>query len=145
MSSADLPLAYFAFPGPLRDQLVCAILAGSKTSTSTLALEFELENLPFPRVGNQSVVVDSDNKPVAIIEVIEAKVITIREVDLAHAIAEGEGYTSVAEWRRGHEAFWHSPEMRESIGDPHFTVTDDTLIVAERFKVVENLRFPAGA
>jgi hypothetical protein len=30
----DLPVAEFAFPGPLRDQLVAAILAGEKTTTS---------------------------------------------------------------------------------------------------------------
>src|SRR5262245_507308 len=56
----DLPLAEFAFPGPLRDQLVAAILSGAKTSTSGLALEYEREKEPLPEVGQQSAVVDSE-------------------------------------------------------------------------------------
>lgn len=52
---------------------------------------------------------------------------------------EGEGHTSVAEWRAGHEVFWHGEEMREALGDPLFTVDDGTMIVAERFRVVERL------
>lgn len=31
-----MPVAEFAFPGPLRDQLVAAILSGTKTTTSAL-------------------------------------------------------------------------------------------------------------
>ena len=38
MSLEDLPLAEFAFPGPLRDQLVAAILSGAKTTTTGLVL-----------------------------------------------------------------------------------------------------------
>jgi hypothetical protein len=34
MPADDLPVAEFAFPGPLRDQLVAAILAGAKTRVS---------------------------------------------------------------------------------------------------------------
>ena len=36
-----MPLAEFAFPGPLRDQLVAAILTGAKTSTTGLLLAGE--------------------------------------------------------------------------------------------------------
>jgi uncharacterized protein YhfF len=60
------------------------------------------------------------------------------DVDLAHALGEGEGYASVAEWRAGHERFWHSAPMREALGDPEFTVDDDTLVVAEVFRLVED-------
>jgi uncharacterized protein YhfF len=56
---------------------------------------------------------------------------------LQHALDEGEGYTSVAEWRAGHEEFWHSDEMRAALDDPEFTVDDSTPVVAFRFKVVE--------
>jgi hypothetical protein len=38
----DFPPTEFAFPGPLRDQVVAAVLAGTKTSTSALALGYEL-------------------------------------------------------------------------------------------------------
>ncbi|MET0492104.1 MAG: ASCH domain-containing protein [Actinoplanes sp.] len=128
--------AYFAFPGPLRDQLVGAILDGAKTSTSSLVADYEHEGEPLPEVGERSVVYDSDDRPVAVIETTEVRVVRVGDVDLRHAIDEGEGYESVAAWRAGHEDFWHSAQARESLGDPTFTVDDDTLMVAERFRVV---------
>lgn len=135
-----MPRAYFAFPGPLRDQLVGAILSGAKTSTSSLLADYEHEGEPLPEVGEVSVVVDSDDQPVAVIETTGVHTVRLGDVDLQHAIDEGEGYTTVAEWRTGHENFWHSPEARASLGDPAFTVDDDTLMVAERFRVVTTLR-----
>ena len=62
--------------------------------------------------------------------------IRVADIDLRHALGEGEGYASVADWRAGHEAFWHSAEMREYVGDPAFTVNDDTLAVATEFRLV---------
>lgn len=43
------------------------------------------------------------------------------------------------QWRAGHEAFWHSPEVRAELGDAWFTVDDDTLVVAERLRLVHIL------
>jgi uncharacterized protein YhfF len=138
MPAEDLPVAEFAFPGPLRDQLVAAILAGQKTTTSGLVADYENEGEPLPHPGLRQVVVDSAGHPVAVIETTAVRVIRLGDVDLAHALGEGEGYTSVAEWRAGHERFWHSAEMRESLGDPGFTVDDETLVVAEEFRLVES-------
>lgn len=136
MNLNDLPLAEFAFPGPLRDQLVAAILAGAKTSTSGLVLEYERENEPLPKVGRHSAVVDSEGRRVAAIEITEVRVVRLADVDLQHALDEGEGFKSVAEWRAEHEGFWHSAEVREELGDPDFTVDDDTQVLAQRFRLV---------
>lgn len=139
MSATELPRAEFAFPGPLRDQLVAAILAGAKTTTTGLLAEYELEAEPLPRPGQRSAVIDSADLPVAVLETVEVRVLALREIDLQHAVGEGEGYQSVAQWRAGHEEFWHSEEMRAALGDPAFAVTDDTQVVAERFRLVEVL------
>ncbi|SCL20807.1 Uncharacterized protein YhfF [Micromonospora nigra] len=136
---SDLPKAEFAFPGPLRDQLVAAILSGAKTSTTGLLIEYERDGDPLPVAGARSVVVDSDDRPVAVIEVTGVRVVRLADVDLAHARDEGEGYASVARWRAGHEGFWHGSEFRAYLGDPEFTVDDDTYAVLERFRVVERL------
>lgn len=137
---AALPTAEFAFPGPLRDQLVAAILDGSKTSTTGLVADYEHEGDPLPVVGGRAVVVDSAGAPVAVIETTACRIVPLAEVDLAHAVDEGEGYTTVAEWRTGHESFWNSAPMREALEDPDFTVDDTTLTVLERFRLVADLR-----
>jgi len=142
MSPGDvtgLSVAEFVFPGSLRDKLVAAILAGEKTATAGLLAEYGREPEPLPEVGDRAVVVDSEQRPVAVIETTEVKIICAADVDLQFALDEGEGFSSVADWRAAHERFWHSSEMRAVLGEPEFSVTDETLIVAERFRVVERL------
>ncbi|MFI8895376.1 ASCH domain-containing protein [Streptomyces paradoxus] len=139
---ASMPTAEFAFPGPLRDQLVAAILDGSKTSTTALVVDYEHEGAPVPRAGDRSVVVDSDGRPVAVVEVTGVRVVPLAEVDLGHVVDEGEGHGSVAEWREGHERFWHGEDMRAALEDPHFTVDGTTPVVLERFRLVADLRRP---
>ena len=131
--------AEFAFPGPLRDQLVAAILDGSKTSTPGLLLDYERGNEPIPEVGSRSVLVDSADCPVGVVEVTEVRIVALAEVDLAHVRDEGEGHQTVGQWRADHEDFWHSPEMRAELDDPAFTVNDTTPAVLKRFRVIERV------
>ncbi|MEU3601582.1 ASCH domain-containing protein [Streptomyces sp. NPDC006798] len=135
-----MPRAEFAFPGPLRDRLVAAILDGTKTSTTGLLVGYEHEGEPLPEVGSRSVVIDSQDRPVAVIEITGVRVVPLAQVDLAHVVDEGEGNTGVAEWRANHERFWHSEEMRAALDDPEFTVDDTTPTVLERFRLVTALR-----
>lgn len=137
--AANLPVAEFAFPGPLRDRLVAAILDGSKTSTTATLVEYEFEQEELPRIGQREVVVDSTGKGVAVIETTEVRTDRLADVDLQHAIDEGEGFTTVAQWRAGHEEFWHSAELRAALRDPNFAVHDGTMLVLQRFKVVSRL------
>ncbi|SEO19503.1 ASCH domain-containing protein [Actinacidiphila rubida] len=136
---AGLPVAEFAFPGPLRDKLVGAILSGAKTSTTGLLAAYEAEGEALPEAGARFAVIDSAGRPVAVIETTEVRVVPIGEVDLAHAVDEGEGDTSLETWRAGHERFFTSAPMREILGDPGFTVTDATPVVLERFRVLDRL------
>jgi len=137
MPAENLPVAEFGFPGPLRDRLVAAILAGSKTTSSSLVTEYEKDGEPLPAAGLREAVVDSAGNVVAVIETTAVRIVRLGDVDLAHALGEGEGYTSVAQWRAGHERFWHSAAMRGALDDPTFAVGDDTLIVAQAFRLAE--------
>ena len=56
----DLPLSEYAFPGPLRDLLVGAILAGEKTTTTFLLRELEIDDESMPAVGDRAVI-DSES------------------------------------------------------------------------------------
>ena len=141
---AALPIGEFAFPGELRDRLVAAILTGEKTTTSCLYLELEVDGEELAEAGQREVVIDSGGRPVAVIETTEIRVLPLGEVDRQHALDEGEGFAGVEDWRRGHEEYWHSTQYREAIGQPEFTVDDTTLMVAQRFRLVEDLRGRGG-
>ncbi|WP_128645247.1 ASCH domain-containing protein [Rhodococcus sp. BS-15] len=130
----DLPIVEFAYPGPLRDALVAAVLSGEKTSTASLLAQYADEELP--RVGERGAMVDSAGVVVGVIETAAVDIVALKDVSLRHALDEGEGYIDVAQWRAGHERFWQSAEVREELGDPHFTVNDDTQVVLERFSLV---------
>ena len=71
------------------------------------------------------------------IETTGVRVVRLADVDWQHVVDEGEGDESVAQWRAGHEEFWHSAEARAELGDSSFTVDDDTLVLAERFRLVD--------
>ena len=99
------------------------------TATSSLRVEYAPSTgEPLPRVGDRLALLDIDDRPLAVVETTEVRVVRAGDVDPAFAIDEGEGFATVADWRRAHEEFWHG-----------HVITDDTLIVAERFTVVERL------
>ncbi|MGP3684985.1 ASCH domain-containing protein [Streptomyces sp. IBSNAI002] len=131
------PPYLLGFPGPLRDRLVAAVLSGEKTAPTGLLAGYEAEGEAPPVAGQRTALLDSAGCPVAVLEVTDVRVVRVGEVDLEHAVAEGEGYTTVAEWRSSHERLWHAPELRELLGDPEFTADDDTPVVTERFRIVE--------
>jgi uncharacterized protein YhfF len=134
--TADLPTFEFAFPGPLRDKLVTAVLDGTNTTTTGLLQDCEIDGEPLPVVGARAAVVDSAGRRVAVIEVTEVRVCRLGDVDRHHARDEGEGDDSVAAWRAGPEDFWHGTDYRGWLGNPEFAVNGDTPVVLERFRLV---------
>jgi uncharacterized protein YhfF len=130
-TSADLPSMQLGYPRTeLRRKLVDAVLRGEKTATASLRADYEPHtDEPLPRVGGRWVLRDFSDEPVAVVATKEVRVLRAGDVDLAFALDEGEGFESVADWRRAHEEFWADQE-----------IGDDTLIVAERFRVVERFR-----
>lgn len=136
MNLDDLPPREFADPGPIRDQVVAAILAGAKTTTTGLALAYERGGEPFPSAGDRFAVVDSDGRPVAAIEMTEVRLVRVGEIDLRHVLDDGD--ESIEQWRAAHEEEWHDPETREVLGDPEFTVDEDTIVLAQRFRLIES-------
>ena len=137
----SLPAWGFAFPGPLRDELTQLALDGTKTTTAGLLIEMELDGEALSQPGDREVLLDSAERPVAVIETVECRVARLADVDDRHAIDEGEGYANAAEFRVAHERFWNGyiDDLRERLGDPTFRLDDDTLIVLQRFRVVESL------
>ena len=129
----DLPPFELAYPGPLRDKLVAAVLSGAKTSTSSLLVEYEDDAEPLPVVGQRYRLVDSSLDPVGVVETTEVRLVPIGGIDLAFAREEGEGYESVAAWREAHERFWYA-------NVPDLSIDESTVVVAERFRLRRRLR-----
>jgi uncharacterized protein YhfF len=140
-----LKRAEFGFPRTdLRRELVAAILRGEKTSTTGLLSDYQRDKDPLPEVGERFLLIDESDAEVGVIETTEVWVTTIGEVDLPFAIDEGEGFTSVAEWRAAHERFWlsYADETRAFLDDPKWRPGDATPVVCERFRLVEPLPAP---
>lgn len=134
-----LPVGEYAFPGPLRDRLVTAVLTGAKRTTTALLAEYEACHEPLPTPGRRELVVDSSGVPVCVTEDVAVDVVRMADVSPEHAAGEGEGYTTVAQWRAGHEAFWCSANQRDwfaSLDVEPPRIDDDTLVVCTRFDVV---------
>ncbi len=138
---AALPAWGFAFPGPLRDELTALALAGTKTTTAGLLAEMEAEGEALSVPGTREVLLDSEERPVAVIETVDCRVVRLADVDDRHAIDEGEGYADAHEFRVAHEQFWNGylDDLRATLGVPDFVLDDDTLVVLQRFRVVERL------
>ncbi|MCO5994791.1 ASCH domain-containing protein [Actinoallomurus rhizosphaericola] len=135
MAYDDLPTLELAFPGPLRDSGVAAILNGEKTALTGLLEIYEHAGEAVPEAGQRFAVLDSDGRTAVVIELVDVRVIPIKEIDDEYARAEGRGYADAAEWRAAHEEFFRSEGVSEFLG--HTPVIDDgTLVVAERFRVV---------
>jgi uncharacterized protein YhfF len=136
-----MPAWGFAFPGPLRDALTALALDGTKTATSSLAVDFVVEGAMPARAGDLEVLLDSAGQPVAIVEITKVALSTIALVDDEFALAEGEGFADAAEWREAHERFWNGyiGDLRTGLRDPGFELTDSTVVVCEWFRVVERL------
>jgi uncharacterized protein YhfF len=136
MTSGDLRVLELAFPGPLRDSGVAAILAGEKTALTGLLQIYEHDGEPVPQPGQRFSVIDSMGRPAAVIEVTEVRVLPIGMVDDDYARAEGRGYADAADWRRAHEDFFTSDGVAEYLGATPL-ISDDTLVVTERFRLIK--------
>lgn len=119
----------------MRDSLLDAIEAGVKTATSSLLREYELDDEPLPAVGQRGIAIDSHGAPRFVLETTDVKVVRMVDVPLEHALAEGEGYRSVDEWRVAHTRFWTSTAGGHEL-DADSDLTDATLVVLERFTIV---------
>ena len=92
---------------------------------------YKAENEPVPAVGDYSIILDSQNQAVCIIQTTQIDIVPFYQVDEEQAYLEGEGDRTLTYWREVHRTFFES-EM-QSI---HQKFTEDMLVVCERFKIV---------
>src|SRR5262249_23581081 len=115
----------FGTPGAMRQRLIGLVLSGRKTATAgLLGQEYEQEHEQLEHVGEELVVVDSNDIAVAVVAVDSVEVVPFAKVAWEFADAEGEGFASIEDWRSGHLRFWRCEGV---------AVSDETPIVCLRF------------
>lgn len=115
----------------MADELLALVLAGTKRATATRLAFYERENLPPPKAGDLSLILDGRDLPACIIHTTRVDLVPFEQVDEEFARTEGEGDRSLAYWRRVHLAYYERECAREgSVFKP------DELIVCERFTCV---------
>ncbi|MDQ0484062.1 ASCH domain-containing protein [Guptibacillus hwajinpoensis] len=114
------------------DQLAKLVMKGIKTATCSAHIFYELDQEPLPTTQDYSIILNSQNEPVAIIKTVEVSTLPMNEVSGEFAAAEGEGDRSYEYWWNVHEAFFTS-ELKE-VGREF---SEDLLVVCERFELID--------
>jgi uncharacterized protein YhfF len=128
-SPASAQIFSFGDSPAMADELLALVIAGTKTATCGALRDFPADSPDVPIVGRRDVVMDGSGRRAAVIETIEVSIRRFDEMDEAFAHDEGEGFRTLADWRKGHQAYFErnggfSPDME---------------LVCERFKLVEVL------
>ena len=113
------------------DLLAHLVAIGEKTATASAYPLYELENAPLPVTGAYSVILDSKDNAVCIIQTKKVSVVPFNEVTAEHAYKEGEGDKSLAFWREIHEKFF-----TECLNEAGQKFTPEMKVVCEEFTVV---------
>ena len=136
----------FGAPGETRDAINAAITSGKKTSSSNLKLAYDAGNEPVPHAGEERLLLDSEEQPIARIRFRRVSERLLLDVDAELAGLEG---ASVDEWRTSHDRYWRSLEREICVflGVEHWDPADTDVVVTTEFSV-EPLhasdRVPAG-
>jgi uncharacterized protein YhfF len=115
----------------LADALAELVILGRKRATTSLPVEFTSEGERLPAAGDLSIVTRADNSPVAVIELVDVRLIAFQEVDAAFAAVEGEGDGSLNWWRAAHRRYF-SRVCRRLGGE----FDDTTPVLCQVFHVV---------
>lgn len=113
------------------DKLARLVKEGIKTATASAYPFYELEGERLPDAGQYSVILNSREEAVCIIQNKRVYISEFKDVDERQAWKEGEGDRSLSYWRCVHERFFRQELMQAGLS------FDDTLkVVCEEFEKV---------
>ncbi len=115
----------------LADRLGNLIVAGVKTATCSSLWDWEIRQEPLPEIGLKTIVLNSQNQPMCIVETTEVTIRVFEAVDGNFAFDEGEGERSLESWRAGHWRFF-----TRTLKPLHLQPTLEMPLVCEHFKVI---------
>ena len=115
----------------LADELLALVLAGTKTATASLVVEYEDASEQLPRQGDLSILLDGAGDPRALIRTTEVETVPFDQVTAEHAWAEGEDDRTLESWREQHERYW-----RRTLAGTDHEFDPSVPVVCERFEVL---------
>lgn len=113
------------------DGLAQLVLQGTKTATASAFPLYAVENEPLPKVGDYSVILDSRNEAVCIVQITRVYVVPFCKVSSNHAYREGEGDRSLTYWRQIHKNFF-----TECLAKAGLEFNENIEVVCEEFELV---------
>lgn len=128
-----LPVTKFGLSPAAMDSTAREVLTGDKRATTSLHAAYRFDAEPIPQVGDRSLVRDSRDRDIAVIEVTRVEIRRYCDVDAAYAAIEGEGDKSLAHWQRVHLEYFGAECRR--IGE---TWHEQQEVVLEYFKVIRS-------
>lgn len=114
------------------DELGDLVVKGIKTGTCSAHCVYALEGEEIQKAGQFDIVLDGDEKPLAIIQYTNIAISKMNEVSEAFAKSEGEGDLSYTYWYNAHVEFFTWELARYNL-----TFTPELLLVCQTFKVVD--------
>ena len=112
------------------DKLAELVVKGIKTGTASLNYWYETKGERKPEPGDYSVILDSNDNAVCIIQTSKVYIRLFKEVSAEHAYKEGEGDLSLAYWRKVHEEFF-----TDELKDEELKFSEDLEVVLEEFEL----------
>lgn len=117
--------------GDSPDELAALVKSGIKRATSSAYDLYVYDNEPLPKVGEYSVILNSNDEAVCVIKTVKVEVVKFCDVAEEFAFNEGEGDRSLAYWRRVHERFFTKELRAEGL-----EFSPEIKVVCEQFELV---------
>ena len=108
------------------DELVELVLSGKKTATTSLYSGY---NCYLPKIGDKSIITYSNGEDACLIENTNVIVTEFKNITEKLAYLEGEGDRDLNYYKKVHEEYFKTRDKK---------FDDNTLVVFEIFKVIEN-------
>ncbi len=115
----------------LADRIAALILSGVKTTTSSLEWERAQRNDPIEKVGDKSIILDAQQKPVCITEMTDIFITPFAQVDAAFVYNYGEGSRDMDFWNNNMWEYYVA-----ECAELGFTASPSMPMICQVFKVI---------
>ena len=113
------------------DKLAGLVLQKINTATCSAYDLYQINHEPLPKVGDYSIILNSKEEAVCIIQTTKVYVAEFKDVSDEQAYKEGEGDRTLAYWRKVHENF-----LINELASVNKTFSQNTKVLCEEFEVV---------